>query len=213
MKLKSTTFANGSAIPARCAFGVPDSVMHMSFGSNHNPQLAWSKPPDGTRSLVLTCIDPDVPSSPEGINEEGHTVPEGLPRVDFAHWVMVDIPPTVSSIDEGACSDGVIAGGKHEPPGPPGTRQGLNDYTGFMAGDRDMRGEYIGYDGPCPPWNDERVHHYRFTIYATDLERCPVSEPFTVADVLDAIEGHVLAEASLTGTYTLNPERRSGAGG
>ena len=68
-----------------------------------------------------------------------------------------------------------------------------------------MRGDYCGYDGPCPPWNDERLHHYRFTVYATDLERCPVDGRFTAANVLAAIAGHVLAEASLTGSYTLNP--------
>ena len=185
----------------------------MRFGSNHNPQLAWSELPAGTRSLVLTCIDPDVPSSPEGINEEGCTVPEELPRIDFTHWVMVDIPVTVSSLDEGTCSNGVIAGGKHAPPGPDGARQGVNDYTGFLASDPDMRGDYCGYDGPCPPWNDERLHHYRFTVYATDLDRCPVDNRFTAADVLAAIAGHVLGEASLTGIYTLNPNVRAAAGG
>jgi Raf kinase inhibitor-like YbhB/YbcL family protein len=205
MQLTSTTFADGEAIPQRCAFGIPDPLMHMRLGTNRNPQLAWAGLPDGTRSLVITCIDPDVPSSPEGINEEGRTVPEELPRVDFTHWVMVDVPATVDGIDEGSCSSGVIAGGKQGPDGPPGARQGINDYTSFLAGDRDMRGDYYGYDGPCPPWNDERLHHYRFTVYATDLERCPVDGRFTAADVLAAIAGHVLAEASLTGSYTLNP--------
>lgn len=208
MKLTSTTFADGDAIPERCAFGAPDTVTHMRFGSNHNPQLAWTGLPSGTRTLVLTCIDPDVPSSPEGINQEGRTVPADLPRVDFTHWVMVDIPASRSGLDEGECSTGVIAGGKRETGGPDGARQGLNDYTGFMAGDPDMRGDYLGYDGPCPPWNDERLHHYCFTVYATDLDRCPVEGHFTTADVLAAISGHVLGEASLTGSYTLNPAVR-----
>ena len=206
MKLTSTSFGDGDRIPERCAFGVADTVTHMRFGSNHNPQLTWSELPDGTRSLVLTCIDPDVPSSPEGINQEGRAVPADLPRVDFTHWVMVDIPPTRSGLEEGECSDGVIAGGKRDTDGPDGARQGLNDYTGFLASDTDMRGDYVGYDGPCPPWNDERLHHYRFTVYATDLERCPVEGKFTTAEVLAAVAGHVLGEASLTGTYTLNPD-------
>ena len=68
-----------------------------------------------------------------------------------------------------------------------------------------MEGTYHGYDGPCPPWNDSLIHHYVFTVYATDLERCPVDGGFGGPDVLAAIEGHVLAKASLTGTYTLNP--------
>ncbi|UCG71996.1 MAG: YbhB/YbcL family Raf kinase inhibitor-like protein [Chromatiales bacterium] len=211
MQLTSTNFADGEAIPERCAFGVPDSVTHMSFGSNHSPQLSWSELPPGTRSLVVTCIDPDVPSVADNVNQEGRTIPADLPRVDFTHWVMVDVPPTLNGLDEGACSTGVIAGGKRDTPGPAGSRQGLNDYTGFMAGDPDMRGNYLGYDGPCPPWNDERLHHYRFTVYATDLDRCPVEGLFTTADVLAAIDGHVLGEASLTGTYSLNPAVRDDA--
>ncbi len=209
MKLTSKTFADGDAIPERCAFGVPDTAVHMGFGSNHSPQLTWLELPAGSRSLVLTCIDPDVPSSGTNVNQEGLTVPADLPRVDFTHWVVVDIPATVEGLEEGECSTGVIAGGKREPPGPAGARQGLNDYTGFMASDPDMRGDYLGYDGPCPPWNDERLHHYRFTLYATDLDHCPVEGKFTTADVLAAIAGHVLGEASLTGTYSLNPTVRA----
>jgi hypothetical protein len=74
-----------------------------------------------------------------------------------------------------------------------------------MASDPEMAGDYFGYDGPCPPWNDERVHRYQFTLYATDLARCPVPERFTAADVRAAIAGHVLEQVTLTGTYTLNP--------
>ncbi|WP_268989357.1 YbhB/YbcL family Raf kinase inhibitor-like protein, partial [Ralstonia solanacearum] len=84
-------------------------------------------------------------------------------------------------------------------------RHGINDYTGWFAGDKDMRGDYYGYDGPCPPWNDARRHRYTFTLYALDIDRVPVAGAFTGAQVRDAIKGHVLAEASVTGTYTLNP--------
>ena len=76
---------------------------------------------------------------------------------------------------------------KRNPKGPPGSRQGLNEYTGFMAADPAMAGDYYGYDGPCSPWNDERIHHYHFTLYATDLERCPVSGRFSGAEVLKMI--------------------------
>ena len=98
-----------------------------------------------------------------------------------------------------------MARGKRTPPGPSGSRQGLNDYTGWFSGDADMGGDYLGYDGPCPPWNDERLHHYHFVLYATDLEQCPVQGSFTGAEVLSAIQGHILAETRLTGTYSLNP--------
>lgn len=59
-----------------------------------------------------------------------------------------------------------------------------------------MAGQYSGDDGPCPPWNDERLHHYHFVIYVTDLARCPVEGAFTGPQVLSAIAGYALAEAS-----------------
>ncbi|MGB5207625.1 MAG: YbhB/YbcL family Raf kinase inhibitor-like protein, partial [Azonexus sp.] len=59
-------------------------------------------------------------------------------------------------------------------------------------------------DGPCPPWNDEIIHHYVFTVYALNIDQLPVSGRFGGPEVRAAIFGHVLAEASLTGTYTLN---------
>jgi hypothetical protein len=68
-----------------------------------------------------------------------------------------------------------------------------------------MGGHYHGYDGPAPPWNDSLVHHYVFTIYALDIERVAVEGSFTAAEVRDAIQGHILAEASVMGTYTQNP--------
>ena len=69
----------------------------------------------------------------------------------------------------------------------------------------DMEGDYLGYDGPCPPWNDSIIHHYHFVLYATDLERCPVEGAFTGSEVEAALAGHVLAEARVVGTYALNP--------
>jgi Raf kinase inhibitor-like YbhB/YbcL family protein len=155
------------------------------------------------------CIDPDVPDVADDVNQEDRTISASVPRVDFCHWVMTDIGPTETSIAEGACSDGVTIGGKSVPDGPVGSRQGINDYTGFLAGNTDMQGDYFGYDGPCPPWNDEIMHHYHFILYATDLERCPVSGEFTGSDVKQAIESHVLAEARIVGTYTLNPDLTS----
>ncbi len=147
----------------------------------------------------------DVPSSLENFNKEGRVIEKSLPRVEFCHWAMVDIAPRDGGVEEAACSAGITARGKKSPKGPPGSRQGINDYTGFMAGNPDMNGDYYGYDGPCSPWNDERLHRYHFTLYAADLERCPVPDRFTASDVQKAIKGHVLAEARLTGTYTLNP--------
>lgn len=206
MKLISQSLQDGAPIPGRFAFCVPDQAMHVHLSENLSPHLAWSDTPKGTQSFVLTCVDVDVPSRGDDVNKEGKSVPADLPRVDFTHWVMVDIPANVTELAEAACSQGVTAKGKQSPPGPAGARQGKNDYTGWFAGDAQMGGTYLGYDGPCPPWNDTIPHRYRFTVFATDLARCPVEGTFTVADVIAAIKGHVLAEAGLTGRYTLNPK-------
>ena len=91
-----------------------------------------------------------------------------------------------------------------DPPGPPGTRQALNDYTGFLAGDPDLGGEYFGYDGPCPPWNDSLIHHYEFTLFALGIARLDLPRGFNGAQAREAMADHILASASVTGTYTLN---------
>jgi Raf kinase inhibitor-like YbhB/YbcL family protein len=206
MKLISESFADNSAIPVRCAFAKQDPIDHIRLSENRNPHLAWNEIPANTRSLVLICTDPDVPSSMDDFNQEGKTIAAALKRVNFSHWVMVDVPAAEGSVAEGECSDGVTPGGQSDPTGPSGSRQGINDYTGFFASDADMMGDYFGYDGPCPPWNDEITHHYHFRLFATDLDSCPVDGRFTAADVLAAIKGHVLAEAELLGTYSLNPD-------
>jgi len=208
MQLMSSSFGHDQRIPAEFAFGVPDAEQHLRFGPNRNPHLRWSGAPSATRSLVLLCVDTDVPTRPDDVNQEGRVVPASLPRADFYHWVMVDIAPGTHEIEAGRCADGVVAHGKTAPAGPPGSRQGLNDYTQWFGGSAEMSGQYFGYDGPCPPWNDELLHHYHFILYATDFERCPVEGAFTGPKVREAIAGHVLAEASLVGTYSLNPSVR-----
>lgn len=208
MKLWSDSFGDGEPIPARYAFGKHDPKKHFALSDNLNPHLAWSGLDASVQSLVLICHDPDVPSRPDDVNKEGVTVPATLPRIDFYHWVLVDIPPGLGIIAEGAFSRGVTARGKHGPAGPNGTRQGLNDYTEWFRGDPDMEGNYFGYDGPAPPWNDELVHRYRFTMYALDIARVPVDGAFTGADAMKAITRHIVDQASFTGTYHIYPHAR-----
>ena len=205
MQLTSTSFIDGQRIPGDHAFCLPDPGHHVCLGRNHNPQLAWTGAPAGTRSFAVICHDPDVPSRGDDVNQEGRFVPADLPRVDFFHWVLIDLPASVNSIATGEYSREITPRGKSGPGAPHGARQGINDYTGWFAGDHDMSGDYYGYDGPCPPWNDERMHHYVFTVYALDVERLPLSGRFTGAEARVTLHGHILAQASLTGTYTLNP--------
>ena len=205
MKLTSPSFANNSKIPAEFAFCAPDPKSHVTLSKNRNPEFSWSDVPAAAKSFALICHDPDVPSKGDDVNKEGRTIPATLPRVDFYHWVLVDLAADASSIKAGEFSDAVTARGKPGPNGPQGTRQGINDYTGWFASDANMSGNYFGYDGPCPPWNDTITHHYVFTLYALDVDKCPVSGTFKGPDVLNAIRSHVLAQASWTGVYSLNP--------
>jgi Raf kinase inhibitor-like YbhB/YbcL family protein len=205
MQLIVQGIEDGKPIPEKFAFGVPDKENHVQLGENLNPGIRWSGVPDGTRSLVLICVDTDVPTRPDDVNQEGRTVPADLPRGRFYHWVLVDLPPKSGGIAEGACSRGVTPRGKQSSAGPEGSRQGRNDYTAWFEGDPEMGGVYLGYDGPCPPWNDSIPHHYHFVLYATDLERCPVEGAFSGEEVEHALTGHVLARAEVTGVYTLNP--------
>jgi Raf kinase inhibitor-like YbhB/YbcL family protein len=143
------------------------------------------------------------------VNKEGRTVAASLARVEFFHWVLIDLPADTAPIARGEFSDGVTARGKPGPAAPRGARQGVNDYTGWFAGDREMAGNYFGYDGPCPPWNDEiAFHRYVFTLYALDVARLDVSGVFNGAQARSALAAHALAQASVTGRYTLNPSAR-----
>ena len=208
MKLWSQSWTDGQPIPARYAAGRPDAGGGVTFSDNLNPHLAWSGLPAGTQSLALICHDPDVPSRGDDVNQPDREVPADLPRVDFFHWVMVDLPPSLSEIAEGEFSKGFTARGKAGPQTLHGARHGLNDYTGWFAGHADMAGQYFGYDGPFPPFNDALLHHYVFTLFALDLARCPVEGAFTGAQVRAAMTGHVLGSASFVGTYTLNRRLR-----
>lgn len=200
MKIVSDSFEHGRRIPAEFAMGTPEG-----FGGNRNPHLRWSDAPPGTRSFVLLCIDPDAPTDGALVADETTPIPIEHPRGDFVHWVMADIPAGVRELAAGSCSDGVSVRGKPAPGGPVGARHGLNDYTGWFAGDAQMGGDYLGYDGPYPPGHDLRLHRYFFRVFALDVERLDLPQRFAAADVFRAMHGHVLAETATYAIYALNP--------
>lgn len=204
MKFFSNSWTNGDPIPQRFAAGKPDGAGGAVFSDNLSPHMAWSDLPKGTRSLVLICHDFDVPSVGTDVNQPGREVPAELPRVDFFHWVLVDLPADPGEMAEGAYSRGFLAGGKPGPQSARAGRQGLNDFTGWFASNPPMAGSYFGYDGPFPPWNDSLIHHYVFTLYAVSVPRLPLDGHFTGEQVRKALNGLVLGEATLSGTYTLN---------
>lgn len=205
MILRSDSFTDNGKIPGRIAFGVMDPKTHIALSDNRNPHLAWSDVPAGTKSFAVICHDYDVPSKGDDVNQEGRSIPASLPRVDFFHWILVDLPASIASIAEGEFSSAVTPRGKPGPVAKHGARQGINDYSPWFASDPDMSGDYFGYDGPCPPWNDTILHHYVFTVYALDVPKLAVDGKFTGQQVRDAMKNHILAEAKITGVYTLTP--------
>ncbi|MFT5643366.1 MAG: Raf kinase inhibitor-like YbhB/YbcL family protein [Janthinobacterium sp.] len=214
MKLWSNTFRDGGLIPAENAFAAIDPYTHMHFSANRNPHLAWSDIPYGTRSLALFCYDCDAPRDGQDVNVEGKVLLESAPRGEFFHWVLVDVPTILQMIKEGQFSAQVTPHGKSDAILPHvitngsehNLRQGINDYTHWFGDDPAMAGDYYGYDGPCPPWNDARIHHYIFRLYALDIEALELAPCFTGQQVGRAMQGHILDEAQLVGAYSLNPE-------
>lgn len=202
MELSIDGITDGEAIPSRFALCATRDEM----GENRSPGMTWTGTPSGTRSLAISCVDPDAPSDPTDVNQEGRTVAPDLPRVSFAHWLLTDLPDDLTAIVEGADGSGIVAGGKTVADSPVGGVRGANDFTSWFEGDAEMAGTYGGYDGPCPPWNDSIVHHYTWTVYAIDIDSVGLDPGFRLADFEAAIEGHVLASAAVTGLYSLNPE-------
>lgn len=201
MQIVSDSFERSHRIPAEFAMGTPEG-----FGGNRNPHLRWSDAPAGTRSFALLCIDTDAPTDGALVADETKPIPVAHPRGDFVHWVMADIPADVREFAAGSASDSVTTRGKSAPGGPAGARHGLNDYTGWFAGDAQMAGDYLGYDGPYPPAHDLRLHRYFFRVFALDIEHLDLPARFTAADVFRTMHGHVLAEAAIHGTYSLNAD-------
>ena len=113
MRIRSDDFADMQPIAEEFAFGKPGpNGEPCVFAPNRNPHLAWSEVPEGTRSFVLICVDTDVPTSGEDVNQEGRHVPASLPRQEFFHWVMTDIPAECRELGSGSCAEGVVAHGK-----------------------------------------------------------------------------------------------------
>ena len=188
-------------LPDRLSFCRPDGRGEAIAGGNRSPALRWSTGPAGTRSYAVVMADPDVPADATLVNRAGATIPATVPRATFYHCALIAIPPAIRSLSEGADGSGVTRRGKPQASNGPGRRD-VNDYTGFLKGDPEMRGTYAGYDGPCPPWNDARVHHYTITVFALDTPKLDVPPGFDGRPMTRALHGHVLARGEVTSTYS-----------
>lgn len=178
---------NGQPIPSRYAYCMQDGQGKTKDGGNVNPKISWSAAPDNTKSFALIVVDPDVPAVFDDANKDGKIIPDNFARKNFYHWVLVDIPPGLHEIAEGQDSKDKT----DKTPGPMGF--GVDGQNNYGKG---------GYDGPCPPWNDERLHHYRFTVYALDVPSLGLSGNFTGEQALAAMKGHILVQGETVGTYT-----------
>ncbi len=205
LKVSVDSFKKGGTIPNKYAFCVPAAQGHTTGGPNFSPRISWSRGPRGTESYAIILYDTDSPAEHrEMMNKEGVTMTAAIKRHDFYHWVLVDIPSNVRSLKEGADSNARVVHGKPATPAAAGMR-GLNDYTKVTASNDAMKGQYYGYDGPCPPWNDEVVHHYHFTVYALSVKSLGLPRDFDAASALDAMKGKILAQGEELGLYTQNP--------
>jgi Raf kinase inhibitor-like YbhB/YbcL family protein len=157
--VSSTSFDDGDYLSM-------DHVLAESFGfgcagSNISPQLSWSGAPDGTGSFAITCYDPDAPTGS-----------------GFWHWVVVNIPADVTSLDAGASGSGLPAGALE-------TRTDLGK---------------PGYGGPCPPEGDH-PHRYIFTVFAVGADSLPVDADTSGAVVGFNLNFNTLAKASIMGLF------------
>lgn len=162
MSLSSADFQDGDYLGN-------DHVLSEAYGfgcagNNLSPQLSWSGAPDGTKSFAVTCFDPDAPTGS-----------------GFWHWVVVNIPADVTSLDAGA---GNPDGGKL----PQGALQVRTDFGA------------PGYGGPCPPEGDH-PHRYVFTVHAVGLDQLPVTADTSAAVVGFYLNFNTLAKATLMGLY------------
>ena len=140
----------------------PLSDDHAFAGGNTSPQLSWSGFPEETKAFVVTCFDPDAP------------IVSG-----FWHWVLVNLPATVTSLDTGA-----------------GTTERLENGAFHVRNDFGTK----TYGGAAPPAGDQ-VHRYYFVVHAIDVEALDVDSDATPAVVSFNLAFHTLARALLTPTY------------
>lgn len=193
--------APGSRLPEVFAFCRADGAGRAAAAADRSPPVRWSIGPPATRSYAVVMSDPDVPADAARVNRADTVIPPSAARVTFYHWLLVDLPSTTHSLANGADSEQRVVHGK--PLTRPGEgRRGVNDYTGFLADSADMRGTYAGYDGPCPPWNDLLLHHYRLTVYALDVPSLALAKGFDGRALIKALQGHVLASGTTDNTFS-----------
>lgn len=193
--LLSPAFKSGDSLPSKYAFCRADHKGNTAPSQNFSPPLQWVGIPEKTKSFVLLLSDPNIPQKSAVKNFNGK-ISRDTPREIGYHWVLINIPVTINALPD-------KAGTNHVGKTLYGI-QGLNYYS--EVGGADMG----GYGGPCPPIHDVIKHHYFFRLYALDQNLdLPESGAFNGADVLKAMNGHILGVAKLTVKYTTKSDNLS----
>ncbi len=170
--------SDGALIPSNYASCMPDDRGRTKDSDNVSPAISWAHGPSGTQSYAVIMVDKDVPANMNMSNQPDQTIPDDAPRRDFYHWVLVNIPAKVRRLSQA------------------NTEYGLAGNNGFGGSD--------GYKGPCPPWNDARVHHYEYEVFALDVPALTLPKTFGGIEAEAAMTGHILAQGKVTATYTTN---------
>jgi len=202
LTVKVGGLAAGGRLPASAAY-CPKARMDPA-AYNISPSVSWSRGPRATRSYALIMTDLDVPKDLSLINKPGITLDAETPRVPFIHWVLIDIPPTITHLRRGEESAGFVPRGNPIGPTDHGLR-GANVYTHYYPKDSPLAGTRGGYDGPCPPHNDVVAHRYVTRVYALDVSTLGLQGVFFGEDALRAMQGHVLAAGEAEAVYSAMP--------
>jgi len=204
MKLWTDSFGEGTNLLEEYTFLKPHPTAFAELSRNRNPHFAWGEIPSGCKSMAMVMYDEDAPTSKDFVNKKDKMVPYDYPRTEFYHWAIVDLDPKVF-IQAAEFGKEVTLKGKMGPASARGTRCGINDFTSWYAGNPIMEGKYFGYDGPAPPWNDEKAHKYIWTLYALKEKKFPLEGDFTCKQVVDAIKngGLSLDKAVMKSTYSI----------
>jgi Raf kinase inhibitor-like YbhB/YbcL family protein len=203
VKLTSNSIVDGEPIAADYALAEPADEGHVTFAGNMNPHLSWTHAPSGSQSFVVTCIDLDALTVADDVNQEDREVPSDLERAEFTHWLLADFPADLTEIEEGSHSTAVTPGER------PPTRHSLvcTARMTTRCGSTVMRALQVHGTATTDARTVERCDSapYRFTVYALCLAELNLNPGFNKTELMDAMDGHILGSASITGTYTTNP--------
>ncbi|MDF1797180.1 MAG: YbhB/YbcL family Raf kinase inhibitor-like protein [Coxiellaceae bacterium] len=192
-ELRSTGFKNGASLKDKhVACKYSKKQKQVVYGKNQSPALKWRKAPKKTQSFVLVVSDPDVPVNRRNVNVTGKVIAKDAPRRRVFHWIVTDIPRAVHRLRAGAGSLPPVNLNKP-------VTQLKNSWARIVPyTDRVFFSD--SYVGPCPPSNDQRVHHYIFNLFALDVPSVP--EGLNERQLIKFINKHTIKQATLTGTRT-----------